>query len=340
MSTVAHQPRQMLVTGGAGFIGSNFIRLLLADDPSVSIVNLDLLSYAGSRENLRDLPDESRHRLVEGDIGDRGLVADLLAEHHIDTVVNFAAESHVDRSIAGPEAFVRTNVQGTFCLLEACRRAWSESGGFAGRRFHQISTDEVYGTLGPGDPAFTESTPFAPNSPYAASKAGADHLARAYHHTYGLPVVTTHCSNNFGPYQHQEKLIPTVIRACLEGLPIPVYGDGSNIRDWLYVDDHCRGIDRVLRYAAGGTAYNLGGDNEQSNIALVRRICGVMDELRPERAPHADLIEFVTDRLGHDWRYAINSEAVRADLGWRERSDFEAALAATVRWYFSLWQGI
>ncbi len=332
-------PRIVLVTGGAGFIGCNFVRHLLEADPDVRIVTLDALTYAGSLDNLKDLPDEPRHAFVQGDICDRELVERLLREHEIDTIVHFAAESHVDNSIAGPEVFVRTNVMGTYTLLEAARRYWlEEQGRDASRcRFHHISTDEVYGTLGPDDPPFTEATPYAPNSPYSASKAGSDHLVRAWHHTYGLPVTTTNCSNNYGPYQHAEKFIPTVIRACLTGRPIPVYGDGTNIRDWLYVRDHCAGIDAVIRHGRVGEVYNIGGCNEWANIEIARLICRLMDEARPAGAPHERLIAFVTDRPGHDWRYAIDASKMADELGWQPSETFETGIQKTVNWYLSQW---
>jgi dTDP-glucose 4,6-dehydratase len=328
-----HSPRNVLVTGGAGFIGCNFVRGLLATDPDLRIVTLDLLTYAGSPDNLRELPDPARHRFVQGDIGDRALVDRLLREHHIDTIAHFAAESHVDRSITGPAAFVQTNLVGTFTLLEAARAAWLDGKTAEGRRFHHISTDEVYGTLQRDDPPFTETTPYAPNSPYSASKAGSDHLVRAYFHTYGLPVVTTNCSNNYGPFQHGEKFIPTVIRSCLRQQPIPVYGDGSNIRDWLYVEDHCRGIDAVIRRGRPGETYNIGGGNEWANLDIARLICRLLDERRPEQAPHERLITFVTDRPGHDWRYAIDAGKMDRELDWQPRETFETGLAKTVDWY-------
>lgn len=331
----AYSPRNILVTGGAGFIGCNFVRYLLEADSRIRIVDLDLLTYAGSPDNLQDLPDPSRHRLVQGDINDRALVDRLLRENAIDTVVHFAAESHVDRSITGPAAFIQTNVVGTFTLLEASRKFWQEEKGWGPDRcrFHHISTDEVYGTLGPEDPPFTETTPYQPNSPYSASKAGSDHLIRAYFHTYKLPVVTTNCSNNYGPYQHDEKFIPTIIRACARQLPIPVYGDGSNVRDWLYVEDHCRGIDTVMRRGRLGETYNIGGHNEWRNIDIVRRICALMDERRPDRAPHDKLITFVTDRPGHDWRYAIDARKMLDELAWKPRETFESGIVKTVDFY-------
>jgi len=362
--------KHILVTGGAGFIGCNFVRYMLETDPDVRIVNLDALTYAGSMDNLKDLPEPSRHRFVQGDICDRELVDQLLREHQIDTVVHFAAESHVDNSISGPEVFVKTNVMGTFTLLEACRQYWLEE--LDGRRemsddtspishltshaasaskfrFHHISTDEVYGTLSADDPAFSETTPYAPNSPYSASKAGSDHLVRAYFHTYGLPVTTTNCSNNYGPYQHSEKFIPTVIRKCLEQESIPVYGDGSNIRDWLYVTDHCSGIDAVVRKGELGEVYNIGGINEWANIDICKLICQLMDELKPldERretgdvsdishlTSHTDLITFVQDRAGHDWRYAIDAEKMNVQLNWQPDETFETGIRKTVKWYLN-----
>ena len=329
-----HHPRNVLVTGGAGFIGCNFVRHLLATEPDARIVTLDLLTYAGSLDNLRELPDPARHNFVQGDICDRPLVDRLLREHAIDTIAHFAAESHVDRSITGPAAFVQTNLVGTFTLLEAARGAWLEGGRTAEHcRFHHISTDEVYGTLKHGDPPFSETTPYAPNSPYSASKAGSDHLVRAYFHTYGLPVVTTNCSNNYGPYQHGEKFIPTIIRSCLLQRPIPVYGDGSNIRDWLYVEDHCRGIDAAIRRGKLGETYNIGGDNEWANINIAKLICVLLDQRRPEHASHERLITFVADRPGHDWRYAIDPRKMSETLSWRPEETFNTGIAKTVDWY-------
>mgnify|MGYP001106402312 FL=1 len=335
-----HGPRHILLTGGAGFIGCNLVRFLLTAEPDCRIVNLDSLTYAGSREHLQALPDPDRHELVVGDICDAALVDRLFREHAIDTVIHCAAESHVDRSISGPAAFIQTNLVGTFTLLEAARRHWpGEAGKTGGVRFHHISTDEVYGTLSTEDPAFSETTPYRPNSPYSASKAGSDHLVRAYHHTYGLPVTTSNCSNNYGPFQHQEKFIPTVIRSCLHQQPIPVYGDGSNIRDWLYVEDHCRGIHTVLSRGAVGETYNIGGDNEWANIDIVRHICRLFDERFPDRAPHERLIGFVTDRPGHDWRYAIDADKIRQDLDWRPQENFESGIRRTVDWYLQHLEG-
>ncbi len=332
-----YSPKTLLVTGGAGFIGANFVHWLNAHDLSTRIVTLDALTYAGRRENLEGLADPARHRFVEGDICERALIEQLLEEEAIDTVVHFAAESHVDRSISDPDAFMRTNVMGTYSLLEACRRVW-----IAGRklgpescRFHHVSTDEVYGALGPDDPAFTEETAYAPNSPYSASKAASDHVVRAYYRTYNLGMTTTNCSNNYGPLQNGEKLIPTVIRACAEGTPIPVYGDGSNVRDWLYVEDHCIAIDAVLRGGRLGETYNIGGREELSNLDLVRAICRVMDDLRPRNAPHDRLIEFVKDRPGHDWRYAIDDRKIASELGWQPAENLESGLHKTVSWYLA-----
>jgi dTDP-glucose 4,6-dehydratase len=336
---MGYRPSTLLVTGGAGFIGSNFVHHMLRADTSVRIVNLDLLTYAGSLDNLLDLPDHSRHVFVHGDICDRPLVDRLLHEHAIDTIVHFAAESHVDRSIADPRDFMRTNVEGTFTLLEAARAAWPEQGSAAPARqcrFHHISTDEVFGSLRPSDPAFVETTPYAPNSPYSASKAASDHLVRAYFHTYGLPVVTTHCSNNYGPRQHAEKFIPTVIRNCLAGTRIPVYGDGQNVRDWLYVDDHCDALQRVLTQGKAGETYNIGGCNEWRNSDVVALICRLLDERLPERAPHRRLVEFVKDRAGHDRRYAIDTAKISDELDWGPAEDFETGIARTIDWQLGL----
>jgi dTDP-glucose 4,6-dehydratase len=317
----------ILVTGGAGFIGSNFVLSTLKDSGE-AIVNLDKLTYAGNLGNLESLRNDSRHVFVQGDIGDRALVRKLLNEYKPRAIVHFAAESHVDRSIAGPAAFIETNVVGTFSLLEEARVFSREI------RFLHVSTDEVYGSLGPDDPAFSETTPYAPNSPYSASKAAADHLVRAYHHTYGLATLTTNCSNNFGPYQFPEKLVPLTIRNALAGKPLPVYGDGRNVRDWLYVLDHCEALRLVLERGRVGETYNIGGGAEEANIDLVRRICSLLDEANPRKAgKHAELITFVTDRPGHDRRYAIDCSKITRELGWRPRESFESGLAKTVRWY-------
>lgn len=329
---MSHQPRKILVTGGAGFIGSNYIRYVLSLDDKIEIVNLDKLTYAGSKNNLKNLPDPKRYTFVEGDIADAQCVDNILREFDIDTVVHFAAESHVDRSISHPEEFVVTNLLGTFTLLESCRQYWLEKKGLGENdcRFHHISTDEVFGTLTKADPAFSETTPYAPNSPYSASKAGSDHLVRAYFHTYTLPVTMSNCSNNYGPYQHGEKLIPTIIRSCVKQEPIPVYGDGSNIRDWLFVTDHCEAIHQIICQAQTGETYNVGGNCELANIDLVKQICKILDNKIPENAPHENLISFVKDRAGHDWRYAINAEKIKKDLGWQPRSNIEQGLMETV----------
>ena len=328
----SYQPRNILVTGGAGFIGCNYVRYMLAKYPEVNIVNLDKLTYAGSTDNLDNLPDPARHHFVQGDICDQSLVSELLEQYKIDTIVHFAAESHVDRSIRGPGEFIQTNVVGTFTLLEAAKSYWQKARIFNNNqcRFHHISTDEVYGSLSLTDPAFTETTAYAPNSPYSASKAGSDHLVRAWHHTYGMPVTTTNCSNNYGPYQHREKFIPTVIRSCQQQKQIPIYGDGSNIRDWLYVEDHCSGIDAVIRKGRPGETYNIGGNNEWANIDICRLICDLMDKQNPSSSPNRQLINFVTDRQGHDWRYAINSQKMAAEIDWQPEITFEKGIAITV----------
>ena len=329
------KPKNILVTGGAGFIGCNYVRYMLEAYHDVNIINLDALTYAGSLDNLKDLPDKSRHTFVQGDICDRELIDKLIREYEIDTVVHFAAESHVDNSIASPEVFVKTNVLGTFTLLDSARNYWQDEKAWGKDkcRFHHISTDEVYGTLEADDPAFNEFTAYAPNSPYSASKAGSDHLVRAYFHTYGLPVTTTNCSNNYGPYQHSEKFIPTVIRRCLEQKSIPVYGDGSNIRDWLYVRDHCSGIDAVVRRGVLGEVYNIGGINEWKNIDICKLICSLMDEYKPRNMPHEHLIAFVSDRPGHDWRYAIDATKMNDKLGWQPDETFETGIRKTILWY-------
>jgi dTDP-glucose 4,6-dehydratase len=323
--------RSLLITGGAGFIGSNFVRYWLGRYPQDRVVNLDLLTYAGNLENLQEVERAANYRFVHGDIGDQALVESLLAEERIDTLVNFAAESHVDRSILGPAAFIATNINGTFALLEAARSVWGEGG--AGQRFLHVSTDEVYGSLAPGAAPFTESTRYAPSSPYSASKAASDHLVRAYGRTYGLPVLITNCSNNYGPYQFPEKLIPLVILNALEGQPIPVYGDGQQVRDWLYVEDHCTGIDAVLRGGAPGETFNIGGINEWRNIDIVQLVCERLDALQPGPAPYADQITFVRDRPGHDRRYAIDASRMYERLGWRPAHDFPSGIEATICWY-------
>lgn len=325
----------ILITGGAGFIGSNFVRYLLQAEPQARIINLDALTYAGSRENLKDLPDEERHIFVHGDICDRSLVDSLFSNYQIDTVVHFAAETHVDRSIHGPEAFIRTNVMGTFTLLEAVRSFWLASIAPGPVRFHHISTDEVFGTLAPEEPAFEETTPYAPRSPYAASKAASDHLVRAYGHTYGLPYTITNCSNNYGPFQFPEKLIPLIILNALDGKPLPIYGDGRQIRDWLYVEDHCEAIWTVLTRGRDGESYNIGGGNQPFNLTIVHDVCDILDELNPDspHTPHKKLIQFVADRPGHDRRYDMNTTKMERDLGWRPRHTLTTGLVNTVNWY-------
>jgi len=325
----------LLVTGGAGFIGSNFVLSTVAQ-AGEPVVDLDKLTYAGSLKNLDALRGDARHTFVQGDIGDRALLRKLLERHRPRAIVHLAAESHVDRSIEGPAEFVQTNVVGTFCLLEEARAYWSALAATerAAFRFLHISTDEVYGSLGPGDPAFTEETPYAPNSPYSASKASADHLVRAYHHTYGLPTLVTNCSNNYGPHQFPEKLIPLMIHHALAGKPLPVYGDGLNVRDWLYVEDHCRALREVLARGRPGEVYNVGGGAEMKNIDLVRTLCALLDEAKPRPGgSYASLITFVKDRPGHDRRYAIDAGKIRRELGWRPQESFESGLRKAVRWY-------
>ncbi len=326
----------ILVTGGAGFIGSNFVLDWFAQSEE-SVINLDKLTYAGNLENLATLKNNPRHIFVQGDIGDAELVGKLLAEHSPRAVANFAAESHVDRSIHGPGEFIQTNIVGTFHLLEAVRAYWSglataEKSSF---RFLHVSTDEVYGSLAKGEPAFSETKRYEPNSPYSASKAASDHLVRAYHHTYGLPVLTTNCSNNYGPYHFPEKLIPLMIVNALAGKPLPVYGDGQQIRDWLYVKDHCSAIRRVLAKGALGEVYNIGGWNEKANLDIVHTVCALLDELRPrsDKKSYREQIAFVTDRPGHDRRYAIDARKIERELGWKPAETFETGIRKTVRWY-------
>jgi dTDP-glucose 4,6-dehydratase len=324
----------ILVTGGAGFIGSNFVLDWIAASGE-AVVNLDKLTYAGNLANLASLANDARHRFVRGDIGERAVLDRLLAEHKPRAVVHFAAESHVDRSIHGPGEFVQTNMVGTFQLLEAVRGHWQalEGAEKSAFRFLHVSTDEVYGSLSESDPAFSETTPYAPNSPYSASKAGSDHLVRAYHHTYGLPTVTTNCSNNYGPYQFPEKLIPLMIANALEGKPLPVYGDGRQVRDWLYVSDHCEAIRTALERGRPGETYNIGGNSERRNLDVVHALCDALDTIRPRAGGYRALIKFVTDRPGHDRRYAIDARKIRGELGWSPRETFESGLAKTVRWY-------
>ncbi len=331
-------PRRLLVTGGCGFIGSNYVRERLAQAEGTEVlVNLDLLTYAGNPANLADLGNDPRLLFVRGDIGDRALVADLLSRHRIDAVVNFAAESHVDRSIDGPEPFVLTNTLGAFRLAETARAYWNGLGTEerAAFRFFHVSTDEVFGSLSPDDPPFRETTPYAPNSPYAASKAASDHFVRAAHHTYGLPTLISHCTNNYGPYQFPEKLIPLMLLNALDGKPLPVYGDGTNVRDWLHVADHCRAIDLILAHGTPGEVYNIGGLNEVRNIDLVRELAALLDGLRPhaDGKSYAEQIVFVADRPGHDRRYAIDCAKIAAELGWKPRETFASGLRKTIAWY-------
>ncbi|MCM2326488.1 MAG: dTDP-glucose 4,6-dehydratase [Lysobacter sp.] len=324
----------ILVTGGAGFIGSNFVLDWLAGGGE-PVVNVDKLTYAGNPANLASLSGDARYRFAQADIGDQAAMEAILAEHRPRAIVHFAAESHVDRSIHGPGEFVQTNVVGTFRLLEAARGHWlalpaAEKEAF---RFLHVSTDEVYGSLSETDPAFSETTAYAPNSPYSASKAGSDHLVRAYHHTYGLPTVTTNCSNNYGPYQFPEKLIPLMIANALEGKPLPVYGDGRQVRDWLYVGDHCEAIRMVLARGRTGEVYNVGGNAEKRNLEVVHALCDTLQEMRPREGGYRGLVTYVADRPGHDRRYAIDARKIRAELGWAPRETFESGIARTVRWY-------
>jgi dTDP-glucose 4,6-dehydratase len=329
--------KNVLVTGGAGFIGSNFICYLLGSQPDLVIYNLDLLTYAGSLENLKDLPNSDRYNFIEGDICDKDLVKNVLSENDIDLVVHFAAETHVDRSILGPEAFIRTNIQGTFVLLESVRDYWKIDSGKIRLdvHFHHISTDEVYGTLSPEAPAFSEDNRILPNSPYAASKAASDHLVRSYFHTYGLPITITNCSNNYGPNQFPEKLIPLMILNAIDGKPLPIYGDGQQIRDWLYVEDHCRAIWTVIQDGKPGETYNVGGENQPTNMEIVQEICRILDRDLPDSqyVPHDHLIEYVTDRPGHDRRYAMNINKIKAEVDWKPKVNLKDGLELTVAWY-------
>jgi dTDP-glucose 4,6-dehydratase len=323
-----HVPRTVLVTGGCGFIGSNLVRYLLHSDPALRVVDLDALTYAGNRANLADLEGSGRYAFVHGDIGDAAVVETVFSAHAPDTVIHLAAESHVDRSIDDPLACIRTNVAGTAVLLQAARRHWQQRSDV---RFHHVSSDEVYGSLATG--AADERTPYDPSSPYSASKAASDHLVRAWHRTYGLPVTLSACSNNYGPYQFPEKLIPLMITRALAGEAMPVYGDGAHVRDWIHVDDHCAALDRIVRRAAAGRSYNVGGMNEQSNLALVERICDLLQEELPREGGYRRLITFVVDRPGHDRRYAIDASALRTDLAWEPAETFTTGLRRTIRWY-------
>jgi len=331
--------KNVLVTGGAGFIGSNFVRFILDNEPDIQLINLDALTYAGSLENLKDLPGADRHQFIKGDICDAELIKKVLKKYQIDTIVHFAAESHVDRSILGPMPFVQTNVVGTTTLLEEARRYWLTSGSQQTEevRFHHISTDEVFGALKPGDPAWTEESQYAPNSPYAASKAASDHLVKAYGHTYGLPITISNCSNNYGPYQFPEKLIPLMIQNALDGKPLPIYGDGQQIRDWLYVEDHCRAIWMVIKQGKVGETYNIGGGNQPTNLQIVKMISQILDDLVPDSrfVPHENLITFVKDRLGHDFRYDMDYSRISKELNWQPKYDLESGLLKTVEWYLN-----
>lgn len=328
--------KNILVTGGAGFIGSNFIRHLLRTEPAIHVFNLDALTYAGSLENLKDVAEDVRYKFIQGNISDTEFVEKTLADHKIDTIVHFAAESHVDRSILGPRQFIETNVMGTFSMLEAARTIWLKQQ-MQDVRFHHVSTDEVFGSLAPGEPAWVESTPYAPNSPYAASKAASDHLVRSYGHTYGLPYTITNCSNNYGPYQFPEKLIPLMILNALEGKPLPVYGDGQQIRDWLHVEDHCEAIQLVLKKGVTGSTYNIGGENQPANLTIVETICDILDEIAPAspHKPHRNLIQFVKDRPGHDRRYDMDTHKIRSELGWSPRHTLTDGLLDTINWYLA-----
>ncbi|MDT8416034.1 MAG: dTDP-glucose 4,6-dehydratase [Flavobacteriaceae bacterium] len=330
--------KRILITGGAGFIGANFLEHYTRQHPDWLFVNLDKLTYAGTLDNLKDVLPLKNHLFVEGDICDRSLVENLFDKHQINSVIHFAAESHVDNSIKNPDAFIQTNIYGTFTLLEVAKNHWLDSPqvfkkGFENSRFHHISTDEVYGSLGPKG-LFTETTSYAPNSPYSASKASSDMLVRSYFHTYGLPVLTTNCSNNYGPKQHPEKLIPTIIRKALSGENIPIYGDGQNIRDWLYVADHCKGIALVFEKGKTGETYNIGGRNERTNLYIAQHICALLDRIKPKKTgSYQDQVTFVKDRAGHDFRYAIDATKIETELGWKAAENFESGIEKTVRWY-------
>ncbi len=336
--------KTILVTGCAGFIGSNFVPYFLEKYPDYNIVNLDLLTYAGDLENLKEVEGDPRYKFIHGDICNRELVEFLFTEYDIRGVIHFAAESHVDNSIKNPGVFVETNVNGTYTLIDVAKNHWMDAPfryreGYEGCRFHHISTDEVYGTLS-DDPKelFTEETPYAPNSPYSASKASSDMIVRSYHHTFGMNTIITNCSNNYGPKQHDEKLIPTIIRNALNGTPIPIYGDGKNIRDWLYVRDHCTGIDLAYHEGRAGETYNIGGRNERDNLYIVNTICEILDEKVPTQKSYKELITFVEDRAGHDRRYAIDATKIEEELGWRAEENFESGIVKTVEWYLQKYQ--
>ncbi|WP_452221600.1 dTDP-glucose 4,6-dehydratase [Lacinutrix salivirga] len=329
--------KTLLVTGGAGFIGSNFIPHFIEHNNDYRLINLDKLTYAGELSNLTEIANYSNYEFIKGDICDRELIQKLFDKYNFQGVIHFAAESHVDNSISNPDAFIKTNIQGTFNLLDVAKNHWMDSPnsykkGFQNARFHHISTDEVYGTLG-ATGLFTEQTPYAPNSPYSASKASSDFLVRSYFHTYGMNVVTTNCSNNYGPKQHNEKLIPTIIRKAIQGENIPIYGDGKNIRDWLYVLDHCKGIELVYHKGKAGETYNIGGKNEKNNLYIVDKICTILDELKPKNTSYKEQITFVKDRPGHDFRYAIDATKLENELGWKAEENFESGIIKTIDWY-------
>lgn len=330
---MSYKPKNILVTGGAGFIGSHFILYMLDKHDDIKIVNLDKLTYAADLKHLDSVRDNKRYTFIKGDICDRNLVKEILENYKIDTVINFAAESHVDRSIESPDIFIQTNVLGTQILLQCALAYWAKQFELSENRcrFHQISTDEVYGALGPDDEAFTEQSQFLPNSPYSASKAAADHLVRAYYRTYQLPITISNCSNNYGAHQHQEKLIPKIIQCCFESKQIPIYNDGSNIRDWLFVDDHCSAVDLILQKGVVGQRYNVGGGFEISNLKLTKIICAIMDKLNPENAPHEQLITFVKDRPGHDWRYAIDHQLLTKHTGWQPSCQFPTQIEELIK---------
>lgn len=336
--------KTILVTGCAGFIGSNFVPYFLKKYPDIRLINLDLLTYAGNMDNLSDAPQNERHIFVKGDICDRALVESLFSQYDIRGVIHFAAESHVDNSIKNPGVFVQTNVNGTFTLIDVAYKSWMEKpfvykSGYEGCRFHHISTDEVYGTLGETG-LFTEETSYAPNSPYSASKAGSDMIVRSYHHTYGMNTVITNCSNNYGPKQHDEKLIPTIIRKALANDNIPIYGDGKNIRDWLYVLDHCKGIDLVYHTGRNGEVYNIGGRNERNNNQIAERICALLDDMQPriDNKSYREQITYVEDRAGHDRRYAIDATKIENELGWKADENFDTGIIKTIKWYLDKYQ--
>ena len=336
--------KNILVTGGAGFIGANFVPYFIENNLDYHLVNLDLLTYAGNLENVSEVENHPRYTFVQGDICDRNFIEELFQKHQFHDVIHFAAESHVDNSISGPEAFIKTNVLGTFNLLDSARKLWmfapnQYNAGFENSRFHHVSTDEVYGTLGETG-LFEETTPYAPNSPYSASKAGSDMIVRSYFHTYGMNVVTTNCSNNYGPKQHNEKLIPTIIRKAISGENIPIYGDGKNVRDWLYVLDHCKGIELAFKTGKAGETYNIGGRNERNNLYIVDTVCSILNELQPKsNGKYQDQITFVKDRPGHDLRYAIDATKIETELGWRADENFESGIKKTIEWYLNKFKG-